>query len=285
MDVSLIYVPYDLDEYRVGMGLAPETLKEAGLLERLQAENIWVKEELETPSDLGDGERMERLGYLAKAISDLVLYAHGNQTLPIVIGGDCLSAIGVCSGLRGCMGEKQFGIAWFDAHGDFNTPDTTLSGYLGGMPLASVCGYGLESLRRAAGLIKPVDAAHVMLLAVRNLDAPEKELLESTAITCLSPADLDAGKTEPATSAHFGSVAGVYVHLDIDCVDPYYAPGVSFNTPYGISPQQVVAAVNSIKQHSPLTALTLSAINPALDQEGKTIQTGIELLVEILSLP
>jgi hypothetical protein len=133
----------------------------------------------------------------------------------------------------------------------------------------------------------PKDSHDFYLFPAENAEhaAPEKELLESTAITCLSPADLDAGKTEPATSAHFGSVAGVYVHLDIDCVDPYYAPGVSFNTPYGISPQQVVAAVNSIKQHSPLTALTLSAINPALDQEGKTIQTGIELLVEILSLP
>jgi arginase len=285
MDVSLIYVPYDLDEYRVGMGLAPEAMKEAGLLEHLHSEKIWVIEEMEAPANLGEEERMKRLEKLEKAVSDLVVHACEKQTLPVIIGGDCLSAIGVCAGLLRHLGQEEFGIAWFDAHGDFNTPETTMSGYLGGMPLASVCGYGLENLRQDAGLEKPVDAAHVMLLAVRDLDAPEKELLNSTAITCLSPGDLAAGKTGYAASVHFGSINGVYLHLDIDCLDSQYAPGVSYKTPNGISPQHVVAAVNSIRQYSPLVALTLTAINPALDQEGKTVQTGIDLLVEILSLP
>jgi arginase len=285
MDVSLIYVPYDLDEYRVGMGLAPEAMKDAGLLEHLHSEKIWVKEEMEAPANLGEVERMMRLGRLEKAVSELVVHACEKQTLPVIIGGDCLSAIGVCAGLRRCLGQEAFGIAWFDAHGDFNTPETTLSGYLGGMPLASVCGYGLENLRQNAGLETPVDEEHVMILGVRDLDAPEKELLDRTAITCQSPVDLAAGKDRPAASIHFGAVKGVYLHLDIDCLDPQYAPGVSFKTPNGISPQQVVAEVNSIRQYSPLAALTLSAINPALDQEGKTVQTGIDLLIEILSLP
>jgi arginase len=285
MDVSLIYVPYDLDEYRVGMGLAPEAMKDAGLLERLHSEKIWVKEEMEAPANLGEVGRMMRLGRLEKAVSELVVHACEKQTLPVIIGGDCLSAIGVCAGLRRCLGQEAFGIAWFDAHGDFNTPEITLSGYLGGMPLASVCGYGLENLRQDAGLETLVDEEHVMLLGVRDLDAPEKELLDSTAITCQSPVDLAAGKDRPAASVQFGAVKGVYLHLDIDCLDPQYAPGVSFKTPNGISPQQVVAEVNSIRQYSPLAALTLSAINPALDQEGKTVQTGIDLLIEILSLP
>ncbi|MBE0409989.1 MAG: arginase family protein [Anaerolineales bacterium] len=284
MDISLIYVPYDLDEFRAGMGLAPQALKEAGLLERLQSEKIWVKAELETPSDLGGGARLERLGRLEAALADLVVHAQAIHTLPVILGGDCLSAIGVCAGLRRYLGEEEFGIAWFDAHGDFNTPETTLSGYLGGMPLASVCGHGLDRLRWDAGLEKPVDESRVMLLGVHDLDDPEIDLLESSAITCLFPADISTGKVEAATQACFGNVAQVYLHVDIDCIDPHYAPGVSFKSSNGISPQQLTDAASSISNHTSLAALTLAAINPALDQEDKTIQTGIDLLVKVLSL-
>jgi arginase len=284
MDITLIYVPYDLDEYRVGMGLAPEALKEAALGERLQAEKILVKEHLQTPADLGDGSQMERLGRLVASISDLVVQAHANQTLPVILGGDCMGAIGVCSGLQRCMGAYEFGIAWFDAHGDFNTPDTTLTGYLGGMPLACICGHGLDGLRKDAGLKRPIDESYVMMLGVRNLDPPEKDLLDSTPIVHLSPEEIAAGKTGSVIRNQFENVSGVYLHLDIDAIDPADAPGVNYLTPNGISRQQAVAAAGAIIQHTPLAALTLSAINPALDQEGKTVETGINLLVEILSL-
>jgi len=284
MDITLIYVPYDLDEYRVGMGLAPEALKDAGLVECLQAEKIWVKEHLQTPAELGEGSPIERLGRLVAAVSDLVVQAHTQQTLPVILGGDCMSAIGVCGGLQRRLGAYEFGVAWFDAHGDFNTPETTQTGYLGGMPLACICGHGLDRLRRDAGLRRPVDEASVMLLGVRNLDPPEKELLDSSAITCLSPAEVEAGKTEPVSRNHFEDTSGVYLHLDIDVIDPAEAPGVNYLTPNGISAGQAVAAASAIIRHTPLAALTLSAINPALDQEGKTIETGIGLLVDILSL-
>lgn len=237
MDITLIYVPYDLDEHRVGMGLAPEALKDAGLLECLQAEKIFVKQELETPTDLGEGDRLSRLSCLVAAISELVTQAHANDTLPVIIGGDCLSAIGVCSGLQNSLGNRKLGVAWFDAHGDFNTPQTTLTDYLGGMPLACICGHGLDDLRQNAGLAHPVSEAHVLMLGVRNLDPLEEELLDSTPITRLTPTEVNPDKSSEAASHHFRDVSGVYLHLDIDAIDPLEAPGVNYRTPNGVSCQ------------------------------------------------
>src|SRR6185503_7860496 len=98
---------------------------------------------------------------LAGAVAD----AHRAGSLPVILGGDCLVAIGAAAGLRRALGS-DFGVAWFDAHGDFNTPETTLSGYLGGMPLACACGRGLSILRQAAGLDRPVEEANVVMVGI-----------------------------------------------------------------------------------------------------------------------
>ncbi|MBI4769355.1 MAG: arginase family protein [Chloroflexi bacterium] len=287
MEVALIPVPFAQDEYNVGVGRAPAAFEAAGLLERLREREIRVRAEASPPGEPGGGGRVERLGRLGLGVADLVAGARARGALPVVLGGDCINAIGVVAGLRralsGNAGQADFGVAWFDAHGDFNTPETTLSGYLGGMPLAASCGHGLEKLREMVGLFQPASEEHVLMLGVRGLDPPEEALLDSTPITYLSPSEVRAGKAPVAAAHHFAGVGGIYLHFDIDALDTAEAPGVHYPAPGGLSSTEALAAARDVLRRAALLALTLSAPDPQLDPQGKSVSTAIKLLVEILA--
>src|SRR5262245_54206839 len=128
MDLTLIPSPFALDQHRASMGRAPEALILGGLLSRLEKDGHVVRK-VERALDLGSGSVLERLGRNLAILPEAVADAHRAGSLPVILGGDCLVAVGVAAGLRKAL-DSDFGIAWFDAHGDFNTPDTTLSGYL-----------------------------------------------------------------------------------------------------------------------------------------------------------
>jgi arginase len=282
MDVSLISVPYDQDIYYQSMGLGPEALLAAGLVARLEEVGLRVVNSVEASLDLGEGDRIARLGRLGATVAGHVADACVVGTLPIILGGDCMNSIGMVAGLRKGMAGKKLGVAWYDAHGDFNTPETTLSGYLPGMPLACICGLGLDELRQAIGLEEPIDTNHVVMFGIRDLDDPEKELLDSTPISYLNPEEVKAGRSAVAIEYHLGKLDGVYLHLDIDAIDPREAPGVDYRTPGGISVQEVIEVGREVKVAAPIAAVVLAAVNPPKDKDGKTVKAGIRLLVGIL---
>lgn len=275
-------MPFDLDNYDQGVGKAPAALIQAGLVPCLAARGVKVVSQETISPELSGGGQLTRLGRLGKQVADLTAAARASDTLPVILGGDCLNAVAVCAGLQTAAVDQALGIAWFDAHGDFNTPDTTLSGYLGGMPLACLCGYGLEELRASAGLEHPVEVNHVIMLGVRDLDPAEKELLESTPISCLNPAQVAAGRTQVAAGYHFQEVDGAYLHFDLDALDPGTAPGVDYPAPGGLSLEAAVSASKMVRAAAPLAGVTLSAFNPAKDRDDKTIESAIHVLAGIL---
>lgn len=283
MNVTLISVPYDQERPQRGMGRAPAAFRAAGLAGRLAERRVRLAAEREAPGRLGRGKRLERLGNLLAAVAGLVAEALAQRSLPVILGGDCLNGIAVCAGLRRALGAGEFGIAWFDAHGDFNTPETTLSGYLGGMPLACACGRGLETLRAAAGLQRPADERRVLLLGARQLDPAERELLERSAVTALGPSQVRSGEIRAAARRCLAGAAGFYLHLDLDVLDPREAPGVAFPYPAGLAFEEVLRAARALRQEAPLAAVTLSAIDPEKDPTGQTVDTAIRLLLEILA--
>lgn len=269
MHLTLIPSPFYLDQHRKGMGRAPEVLLEAGLVSALEKDGHSVVV-AERDVNLGEGDRLTLMGRHLATLADAVTGARRAGRLPVILGGDCSVAIGVVAGLRRAL-DDDFGIAWFDAHGDFNTPDTTLSGFLGGMPLACCCGRGLETLREAVGLTQPVNEAYVSLLGVRDLDAPEKALLDTTPVRRYAPDEL----------AHFRTEARpTYLHVDIDVLDPAYAPGVNYLTPNGLTPEAALTTARPI--HPYLVALTLTAVDPEIDPTGQTVQTALALLSALL---
>lgn len=284
MNITLISVPFDQDVFNVRCGKSPQLLKDAGLIERLEERGVHVRAETSVALDLGDGDQLQRLGRLGRSLADLVFEARERDTLPVVLGGDCINAIGVNAGLRRTLGESEFGVAWFDAHGDFNTPATTLSGYLGGMPLAASCGRGLDDLRESIGLTRPLNEEYIVMLGIRDLDAPEKELLDSTPISYLSPAEVAVGRTSTAAQFHFQNVQGFSLHFDLDALDPRQAPGLAYPTPEGMSIESTLGAMKALRQVAPLLAFTFSAMEPDKDIEGRTLETSLFVLTEMLAM-
>jgi arginase len=269
MNLTLIPSPYALHHYRQGPGLAPETYLAHGLRQSLEADGHTVSVAERGPV-AADGPVLDTIGQHLNELAGLVARAAERGSLPVILGGDCLAAIGVVAGLRRSR-PAELGIAWFDAHGDFNTPETTLSGYLGGMPLACVCGRGLEALRAATGLDKPVDETRVVMAGIRDLDGPEKALLDTTRVRIFSAAAI--GDFQPPAGP-------TYLHFDIDALDPSLAPGVNYLTPRGLLLAPAIDAARKVRAN--LAAFSLTASDPTVDQTGRTIESGLALVTGIL---
>jgi arginase len=188
---------------------------------------------------------------------------------PIVLAGNCNSCVGTLAGLS----RDDLGIVWFDAHGDFNTPETTISGALEGMSLAIATGGCHQELRRQVGLARPVPEANVLLVATRNLDPGEAIRLKQSAIGVI-PLDGLAG----ALARLRRRVGAVYVHLDLDVLDPGSSPGVNFSEPGGIAPQELYDAVRLVGASLPIAAAAIANFNPDRDREDRTLQIARRLV-------
>lgn len=197
--------------------------------------------------------------------------AHGSP--PLVLAGNCNSCVGTLAGLAG----KQVGIIWFDAHGDFNTPETTISGALEGMSLAIATGSCHEDLRQRIGLAQPIPEANVLLVATRSLDPEESVRLERSAISVIGLADLPGALGELAKR-----VSALYLHLDLDVVDPRFSPGVNFSAPGGLARADLYDAIPTIAASIPIAAAAIANFNPERDREDRTLKIA-ERLVGILS--
>lgn len=277
MRIALIGVPFDLDQHERGMGLAPGALRAAGLTDRLAVAGVEVVRDLTLSDNLAPGNTHARLGQLQAEVAGEVAAACRDGLIPVLLGGDCCNAIGMWSGLTRARPDATLGVAWFDAHGDWNTEETTLSGYLGGMPYAAICGYGNLDLRYAAGLLTPAVPDRCALLGVRDLDPPEAELLATTPVTVLDTETLRRSAPHPILSG----VDALYLHVDVDVLDTRVAPGVAYPTDGGLTLDDLVGLVRRLGP--PVAAVSLTAVDPLRDPEGITVKTGIELLAAILA--
>ncbi len=282
-DIALLSVPFGQDQYLRGVGQAPTALRSAGLLEQLAERDIRVARDLTLEDAFGEGDMLTRLGRLQATVADSVAQALSRGLTPVILGGDCCNAVGMWSGLTRARPGATIGVAWFDAHGDWNTEETTLSGYIGGMPYAAICGHGNARLRRDAGLTDPAAAAHCALLGPRDLDAPEKALLDTTAVTVLTTEQIRRSQSHQPARQALANVDAFYLHFDVDVLDLNEAPGVNYPAPGGLSSDEAIRIARNLIAAKPLLAFTLSAVDPTLDASGKTVETGMKVLLEILA--
>lgn len=205
-----------------------------------------------------------------------VLYRHLAHEVaaadrPVVYAGDCVAAIGVLTGLRAKGIEPT--LYWFDAHGDFNTWETTPSGFLGGMPLAMLTGRGEQTIVEGAGL-EPVDDEHVVLVDARDLDAGEDEAVEASGLAVRSVDDV--ARDQPAG----GPIA---VHVDVDVVDPGDLPAINYPAPGGPSLEGVGAAVERLAGTGRVVAVSISAWNPALPGADRAAEATRRIVAPFLA--
>jgi len=209
-------------------------------------------EEPTIPADQLTGESVEDLGRLNGKIADAVEAARRSGCVVLMTGGDCTHVTGVVGGLQGAHGPTlRLGLVWFDAHGDFNTPDTSLSGMLGGMPVAVCAGLAHPSWREGSHIASPLPTNRIVLVDVRNLDKAEAALIDATDTVIASPAPGFPGeRLETAIKRLSEQCDAIYVHIDADILDESLVPSHGTKEPNGPDIAQTITTEKRVKRAS-----------------------------------
>jgi arginase len=294
--VRIIGVPMDLGASRRGVDMGPSALRVAGLQTRLkqlghQVEdigNISVKQ----PEEMSYGEkRAKYLSEIAEACKDLaeaVQKSLEENYFPLVLGGDHSIATGVASGVSSFFRktQKEIGYIWLDAHGDMNTPESSPSGNVHGMPLASIMGYGPPELVDLMGFKPKAEPGNIVIVGARDLDAPERKMMKKSGVHVFTMRDIDErGMREVMSDAikyAMDDTAGIAVSLDMDFVDPSDAPGVGTPVRGGVTYREAHLAMEMIADSEAMASLEVVEINPVIDEHNRTALLGVELILSAL---
>jgi arginase len=277
MEIRLLLVPYDSGQRSVRMGAGPDYLRNAGLTERLEAGGHKISTQIVEPATTNWRAEVQTSFELMRAVAHQVRSARSQTSFPLVLSGNCLSAVGVIAGLG-----ADTGVLWIDAHGDFNTPQTTMSGFLDGMTLATATGRCWSELARSIEGFEPVADEAVMMLGVRDLDPSEAAALAKSGIVRLSAESLP-NELEPRLEPLRQKVGKFYVHLDLDALDPSEGRANGYAVRGGFSNEKLQELLRLIGNRLPVAALTLAGYDPAYDPEGKVCAIAIDAATTVLS--
>lgn len=292
MNIHIIGAPLDLGAGRRGVDMGPSAIRYAGLGERLSQLGYTIIDEGNVAIPPPETFPIEHphLKYLdpilaaCEELAAVVERSSGPADLPLVIGGDHSIALGSITGAVKARGSV--GVIWIDAHADFNTDHTTPSGNIHGMPLAALAGLGDQRLVSIGGFQPKISPAHIAIVAARDLDPGERELLREQQVHVFTMKDIDRlGLSE--TIARALEVAtqgtnGLHVSFDMDSMDPREAPGVGTPVRGGITYREAHLSMELIADSGKLTSLDLVEVNPILDQENRTANLAVELILSAL---
>ncbi|MFW9905367.1 MAG: arginase family protein [Candidatus Thorarchaeota archaeon] len=283
MKVTLISVPFHLGQENVGMGRGPIRYLNAGIDQKLRTQGHQVKIEAIQLLQQHEDE-VTNIAVLSNSLGKVVKKALKDNYFPFILGGNCNTCLGTLAGFE----EPKPGIIWFDAHGDFNTPETTPSGFFDGMGLAIATGQCYQDLSTIIENMKPVQESWTLHIGVRDLDPEENALLKSTEVLVVNHSTLKEKGIQDALIPKMTELKSktqeIYLHIDIDVIDPSIAPGVDFPTPEGLLLDEMEEALNLIGEKFQIKAAALTAYNPENDINGKTLQTGFQLINTILRI-
>jgi arginase family enzyme/predicted acetyltransferase len=220
------------------------------------------------------------VGLLCGEIAGAVAEARRADKAVLLTGGNCTHATGVLGGLQDAHGPgARIGLVWFDAHGDFNTPNTTLTGSLGGMPVAVCAGLGLPQWRERAHIAAPLPTDRIVLVGPRNLDPEEERLICSTGVVTAAPARGFPGADLPQSIARLADRSDMlYLHIDADIVDRSFVPNHRTGEPNGPDMGQVQAAIDTVMATGKVAALALVSVYGAGEGSAVSVASGIALL-------
>jgi arginase len=289
-------VPLDLGGARRGVDMGPSAVRIAGLGERLAGMGCVVVDrgDLPTPIPETKAERDPKKRYIREiARVCQKLYQQVRQSLdegalPVVIGGDhslAAGSVGASADHAAARGG-EIGLLWVDAHGDMNTPATTLSGNVHGMPLAALLGPEPAELSRIGQRSPKVRADATVLIGIRNLDDLEKERIRDAKVHVFTMKDIDqhgiAAVMKRALTLAGKKTMGVHVSFDLDVCDPSIAPGVGTAVKGGLDYREAHMVMEMAADSGRLMALDLVEINPILDTQNQTAVLGAELVLSAL---
>jgi arginase len=284
--VAVIGAALDLGAGRRGVDMGPSAIRYAGLAERLAELGIeavdWGNVETDIPETADEGDSHARflpqIKEACERVAARVAAAVADGRTPLVLGGDHSVALGTLGGLASARGPGA--VVWFDAHGDVNTPETSPTGNVHGMPLAAALGLGGPEFTSDAWVLPAVEARRVSLVGVRSLDVGEKNLLRDLGVAVYTMTEVDRRGVEECVSDaldHARGAAFVHVSLDMDVVDPDVAPGVGTPVRGGLSYREAHLAMELVAESGLADSFEIVEVNPILDRENETGKLAVEL--------
>jgi arginase len=271
-DVQVVAVPYDSAHRDRRMGAGPTHLIERGLPDRLRAIGRQVAVRQLAPSE---GSWVAEIGTafdLDRQLAGAVSAAVSGGAFPLTLSGNCISSAGTVAGL----GAGRTGVLWFDAHGDFNTPETTTGGFLDGMALSVLTGSCWTALAASIPGFAPVPEDRVVLVGAGDLDPAEGERLAASAVTHLSAAEAPSRLGE-ALEALAARVDRLYVHVDLDVLDAREGRANGYATQPGLTRSALLEAIAAAKRHCRLAAGAITSYDPSCDTDGRICATAFEV--------
>jgi arginase len=289
--VAIIGAELDLGAGRRGVDMGPSAIRYAGLGERLASLDIpsqdWgnVHTQIRETTDPGNHEArfLSQIRETCERIAEQVRSAADSGLTPLVLGGDHSVALGTIGALASLHGPG--GVLWFDAHGDLNTPATTPSGNVHGMPLAAVLGHAGAGFESDHWPLPAVEPERVGLIGVRSLDPGERAVVKEAGLAVYTISDIDRRGVEPVLREALQRVAGapfVHISVDLDFVDPVVAPGVGSPVRGGLSYREAHLMMELVAESGLLASLELVEVNPILDHENATARLAVELAASAL---
>jgi arginase len=296
MSIAIIGAPLDMGSDRRGVDMGPSALRVANLNGKLAAlgcevtdlGNVRVEQREATPQGRHDAKYLPQIAAACERVAGAVWHALSEGKTPLVLGGDHSIAVGTVSGLARHLREtgRKAGIVWVDAHTDMNTPETSPSGNVHGMPLACLIGEGPEELTGMLGFTPKVDARNVALVGIRDVDALEAKIVKESGVTCFTMREIDERgmrtvMSEALEIANRGT-DGFHLSLDLDCVDPAYAPGVGTPVSGGMTYREAHLAMEMVADTGRMLALEIVEVNPVIDEVNRTAGLAVELALSAM---
>lgn len=296
MKVRLIGVPLDLGSDYQGANLGPAAIRIAGLQEKIEelGHEVLDDGDLHVPSrkslsvGVPNAKFFDTIARVATDLCEHVVVALSENAFPIVIGGDHAMAIGTIAGVSKFFRQRgqKIGLIWIDAHADINTPETSPSGNIHGMPLATVLGMGLAELVNIGVAGAKLLPEHVHLIGIRSVDKGEKTLLKKMGVNFYTMTDIDKHGIQEIISkaaAHLvKSVDAIHISLDLDGLDPDIAPGVATPVKGGLDYREAHLIMETIAETGKLASMEVAEHNPILDIRNRTAETAVELVQSAL---
>jgi arginase len=289
--IRILGVPLDLGQARRGVDMGPSAVRVAGLEARLEALGHVVEDAgnvaVAMPEQKKEGDPHAK--YLKEIVAtctkhaDMVLKTLELGKVPLVLGGDHSVAAGTMAGVAEFYRrqEKKVGLIWIDAHADINTPETSPSGNVHGMPLAAILGLGPAELANLYNFSPKVQPENCVLVGVRDIDGREKENIKESGIEVYTMRDIDERGMrtviEEALRVAGRGTAGYHVSLDMDWIDPEDAPGVGTPVRGGASYREGHLAMEIIADHGRMISFEIVEVNPVIDEHNRTADLAVEL--------
>jgi arginase len=290
--IRIIGVPLDMGASRRGVDMGPSAVRVAGLEARLEAlghqvvdgGNIRVEVAETRAPGSGNAHYLSEIAETCTRTAEAVLAALDGGMTPLVLGGDHSLTAGSVSGVAEFYRRRgqKIGIIWIDAHADLNTPETSPSGNVHGMPLAALMGLGPEPLSNLLGFAPKIAPENTVLIGVRDIDAAERENIRRAGIAeVYTMRDIDErgmrAVMEEALRAAGRGTAGYHVSLDLDWIDPEDAPGVGTPVRGGATYREAHLAMEIIADHGRLLSFEIVEVNPVIDEHNRTADLAVEL--------